>query len=145
VLLRVAECCNVMQYVAVCCKLFCRRPCKLSHAHAHTRTRTHTHTHARTRKHAHKRSHELCVQPTSQRECAFRYKRGSVLQCVAVCCSILKCCVCAFLCTNCREHHVYTCRGGARGHRECLNCNTLQHTASRCNVLQLTTTHCNTH
>jgi len=84
----------------------------------------------------------------------------SVLQCVAVRCSVLQCsrcirintyinihmrvCVCLCVCVYCLEW----CRGHVRTRitlqHTATHCNTLQHTTTHCNTLQHTATHCNT-
>ena len=65
-----------------------------------------------------------------------------MLQCVAVCCSVLQCVTVCYSVLQCA--HVTRKGDGYRGGEiYATHCNTLQHTATHCNTLQHAATHCN--
>jgi len=106
----------------------------ISHfAHMDESCRTHNQSHC-TYEEESCRTYE-CVLPHVSFWC------HEVLQCVAVCCSVLQC-----KHLNSRvAHMIESCCIFEQGSSHLRpHCNTLQHTATHCNTLQHTATHCNT-
>jgi len=66
--------------------------------------------------------------------------RCSVLQCVAVCCSVLQ----ALRCTSNQSSEPCEMAQYSHPQHTATHCNPLQHTAVHCNTLQYTATHCST-